>query len=209
MKTAILALVLAVSASAQFTIVMSTDASSNGTTVHESVALAYSGTCVGCGYAYHTWNGSLVDPTSGRNCSFNAGAPASNSLNIGCALDISLTPGVDQSFTGTATIKGLCSVIGLFFNMAFLPLQTVKITNAYSGYKLTGCYPSGVGTWWCTTSPSGPGCPGKCTTATGKLILGQPQLYGQCKDVIVNGICVSQLCATQTFQGFCTSGPVN
>jgi hypothetical protein len=204
MKIAMLALVLAFSASAQFQIVMSTDASSDGTTVHESVALAYSGSCPNCGYAYHTWNGSLVDSGTGRNCSFNAGAPANSALNIGCALDILLPWGGNQDYTATATIKGLCSVIGLFFN-AVIKLPTVSVRFGSSSYRNMGCISRGNNMWVCTVQAAGNNCPAKCTTKTTLPVIGTPDKFFQCTDVVVNGNCAGGECYTTSGIGFCAN----
>ena len=212
MKTAMLALILAVSASAQYTIVVSTDAHSDGSTAHESVTLSSTSNCPGCGNSNmsHTFTGSLVESLTGRQCTFSGGGPIIYNYNMGCALDIPVIPGVSQTFTASSTIRGICSIAGAFFSV-MVNLQPVKITNAYSSYFVYGCFKIiGPGNFWsCNVSPSGTGCPGKCSTSTTKLSLGSPDLYAQCKDIIVNGTCVSQLCANQTRPGFCTSGPVN
>jgi hypothetical protein len=207
MKTAMLvlalALVLAVSASAQFTVVVSTDANSNGSTVHESAVLSYTpwSNCYMCYNAFHTWQGTLMDSLSGRSCGLYWNGPATSPVNTGCALDIPVGF-TDQTFTSTLTLKGICSIAGLFFG-AVVQLPKVNITFGWSAYRNTGCIALGGGTYWCTTIPSGRGCPSKCTTATGKVVLGTPLTYSQCEDTIVNGNCTLQICDTQSFQGFC------
>jgi len=203
-----LALLLAVSASAQFTVVVSTDANSDGTTVHESAALSYTpwSNCYMCYNAFHTWQGTLVDSVGGRSCGIYWNGPATSSVNTGCALDFPVGF-TDQTFTSTLTLKGICSIAGLFWNAVLMNLPTVSVRFGSSGYRNMGCIQSGSSQnlWVCSVIPAGRNCPAKCTTKTTLPVIGTPDKFFQCTDVVVNGVCVGGGCYTTSGIGFCAN----
>jgi len=200
MKSLLAALFFVVGlAHAQYSVITSASGWSDGDNAYNSFTVEYVPDCSQMcpEYGWMEFPGS--QNLNGASCTFDGWTPSDSSYYMGCSVSVGMD-GSDSSYSG------LSSLGGYFTDIALAP----KIYQAHSAYKETACAQVATFYWVCTIEPHGPGCPGKCTTASIKGVgPGAPQGFMQCTDTVVAGMCVLQSCGSQAEAGFCTSGPPN